>query len=291
MPASLADGPLGLEGRHTFNGITVNDIAGGLPYLKADRITGLHDVADADDPRDQNADQIGETAYPTLLRGKTVVYNGRVMGRTLLEARALATALRAAASSRADMPLAISPHPDLGGPTLTAYGRPIACPIDDEQTLPPEALPTPYQRPFVLSFRLRDPRFFDLSAPDAAGAAAGTPAFLGMTGPVAADGGAPGEPVFTVNGPTTAAVVLRHLGMSLELAFLPALALAGGDILTVDFLARQARVGATDVAGYVDWANSNWWDSDRIGLIPGIAQQVQVDGAGAWTVSAYNAVW
>lgn len=288
MPATLLDGPLGNDGRATINGFTIMDLSvladyANLPYAVADVITGLHDMGDADDPRDNANEQVGEVPYPRLLKGKTAVWNGRIIARSLQEMRQVRTALIGAASNAPyDGPLTIAPHPSFGGVSLTCYGRVLACPVDDRQELDPHTLPTPWQRKFILSFRLRDPRFFDL---DVAHAITGSAA-SGSTATLVTVGNAPLDPVFAIAAPG-GVVTLTHMGTGRTIVFrsdLPSGSLA------VDFGLRQARIGTRDVSGFIDRAATNWWDPGVAGLEPASSNVVKVTG-GAWAVSAAPATW
>lgn len=288
MAATLLDGPLGNDGRHTINSFTMMDLSvladhSALPYVVVDVITGLHDMADADDPRDSNNNQIGETPYLRLLKGKTLVYNGRVIANSLQQLRQVVTAFRGALSNcPSDTTLAIAPHPSVGGVTLTAYGRPLACNVDDRQDNIPGDLPSAWQRKFVMSFRLRDPRFFDLASGDAITGAAAS----GSTATLVAVGNAPLEPVFAVAAPG-GVVTLTHVGMGRKVTFrsdLPAGA------LVVDFMFRTARIGTRDVFGFIDWPNTDWWEPGVPGLIPATNNVVKADG-GTWSVSAAPGTW
>lgn len=283
-PSVLLDGPLGLEATHTVNGFTFNDRAGGVPMAVLSSITGLHDMSDADDPRDPLTEQIGELPYPTLRRGKTIVYNGDptkaggIIAADLMQVRALASSFRAAASSTLDMTLAIAPHPSFGGPTLTCFGRPSALNINDEVVLD-QHNPWGDGRAFIFSFRMRDPRFFDLADPVDVSAADGTPADLTM------GGNAPSEPTFAIVAPG-GVVTLENITLDKKLTFLSTLP---SGALAVDFASRTCSIGSDDVAGYIDWGNTDWWDEDAVSLAPG-SNSVKVTG-GAWAATAYPAVW
>jgi hypothetical protein len=283
-PSVLLDGPLGLEGTHTVNGFTFNDRAGGLPMAVLSKITGLHDMSDADDPRNELTEQIGELPYPTLRRGKTLVYNGDptkaggIIAADLMQVRALASSFRAAASSTLDMALAIAPHPDFGGPTLTGFGRPSALTIDDEIVMDSNN-PWGEGRAFIFSFRMRDPRFFDLADSVDASAADGTAATMDMPG------NAPSEPTFAIVAPG-GVVTLENVTLSRTLTFLATLP---SGALAVNFGSRTCSIGSADVAGHIDWDNTNWWDEDAVSLQPG-TNSVKVTG-GAWAATAYPAVW
>lgn len=284
-PSVLLDGPLGLEATHTINGFVINDST-VYPMVRPSKITGLHDSADFTDTRDSTSATIGEIPYPTLARGKTVTYSGDptraggIIADDLMILRAIATAWRKAVVTPRDTALAIAPHPTFGGPTLTGYGRCSGLNIDDEVVLG-QGRVHEEARAFVFSFRMSDPRWYDLSNPVSGSAADGASHTLTMPG------NAPAEPNFAV---VTAggAVVLENTTLGLNLTFrsdLPA------GTLAVVFANKTAFIGSEDVRGYIDWGVSNWWDAAAAEkhLLPG-ANVLKVTG-GAWDVSAYPCVW
>jgi hypothetical protein len=281
-PVAVLDGPLGLEAVHNLGGIDLNQ-QGVLPYFKLEKITGLHDVSDADDPRAPLPNEIGEVAYPALRRGKTVTYSGKVIGATRQDIRYLATQLRGVASSLIDTHITITPDPAYGTVVMELYGRPSAFTCDDDLTSF-DPTQSRWRSPFVLAFRMRDPRAWIPAQVQTASAGSGGTATLTLPG------NAPSEPVFSIAGPASGAITLTHLGQAKALRFLGTIPLGGGQTLLVDFGPRTATIGGVDVSGYVDWSVTDWWDRDAVGVGFG-TNLLQVTGAGAFTVSAIPAVW
>jgi len=152
-------GPLGLQGRHTWNStFTINDLAYGLPVAALDKITGLFSLPEMDDLRDPVVGGNGEVIYPTFTKGKTITYEGRLItidGEGLYAYRW--QMLNAFADQSNEHTMLITPHPSWGSGGWTYNARVLACDIDDEyleQNL--ETLPSPYQLHFVLSVRMHN---------------------------------------------------------------------------------------------------------------------------------------
>lgn len=78
----------GLEARHRVVGpggeVILNDPT-VWPRYKLAEIPGLRSSADADDQRDVLRGRRGEIQRPSVRRGKTVVYRGKILGRNLTE--------------------------------------------------------------------------------------------------------------------------------------------------------------------------------------------------------------
>lgn len=305
MTPTIASGPPGLEGIHTLHlpagtilpsgasSVAMNQWEGSLPYLQLQRVTGLYDVADADDPRDNLVNQIGEVPYPRLRRGKTLTYSGLVRAASLDDMRSLIATLRAIASSTQDTTLTLAYDATYAGGALefTACGQPIAFTCDDDQSsFSPQSVPSPYQRGFTLTYRMRDPRFYATSVAAATAAAAG-----GTSAVLTVAGLAPSEPTFVLTGPSSGgAVTIQHLGQGKTLAMRPTFALASGDTLTVNFAQRTASLTSagvtTDVSGSIDYTVTDWWDEDAVGVGAG-NNTLEALHVASWTVSAQPAVW
>lgn len=283
MSVALTDGPLGVEATHALGPVTLNQ-PGSYPWVRVKRITGLHDMANTDNPSDPLVGRSGVVLRRSQLREKNVTYSGTIEALTLPSLRATASALRTAASNLADQSITIAPHPTWGSISLVIFGRPIAYTSDDEQTRSAQSLPSAYQRDFVLTFFMTDPRAYYVDGPVTAGAAAAT------ADTITPGGTAPTEPTFSIAGATTGAIVLHNLTQGKQLAFLSGLTLGGGDTLTVDFSKRTALKGSDDVTGFINWSSSDWWDEDAYGIAP-TAESLRVDGAGAWTATAFPATY
>lgn len=147
---------------------------------------------------------------------------------------------------------------------------------DEEQTLGPEAARSPWQRPFVLSLRMLDPRFYKEPI-RTLGSGTGTRTLTN-------DGNAPSDPSFTVA--TTGAVTITNNtvdGRKLRFIGVPS-----GD-LVVDFKGRTATIDGDDAIPYLQ-SDSDWWDEGVPGLKPG-DNSINVSGGQAWSASWYDASW
>jgi hypothetical protein len=289
MSVALTDGLLGLEATWTLNGFTMNDLEGSLPRVRFTEVTGAHSTGDFDADSDPAAGRPGEVPRRGYQRGKSVTFAGVVEAATLPTLRAAVASLTAAASlprNGGDTTLTVSPHASWGTIALTLYGRPVAFSCPEKQQKGPGALPSPYQREFVLTFRARDARALALDDPVSASAANDT------ADTIAPAGTADTEPVFLVDGPAGDTLDLLHVEQARKVRFV-GLPLDTGEVLTVVFglpaLRRSATIDGVDVSGYIDWTETTWWDDDAYGLAPS-SQSVKVTGAGDWACSAFPAV-
>ena len=305
-PATLIEGVLGLEAFHTFAApgcpaVTLNDrstvavatLPDGtiqrdvLPRYKVRRITGLRSRPDADDTREPVRGGIGELVYPSLQRGKTVVYEGSVEALSLESLRAATTTLLAAFSNTSsEGTMTVSPPAGRGGVSWSYVARSLACDIDDVQDRGPRAVYR-WARNFTLSVRQGDPRYYTAGV-NVGGASGAT---VGVTNL----GTAPSEPVFTLAGPIAPPVTIERLGPDpRQLVFATSiawLAINAGKHLVVEF-GRRPRAYSPEAGG--DFAAlltfaSNWWDEGVGGILPG-AQDIKVTGA-AWAVAFNHASW
>ena len=130
------------------------------PRYKLNRISGLKDLADPQDVRDNKVGADGETTRLSRRRGKTVVYEGTLQARGLREMREAESALsQAFADMKTEGKMTVSWHPhnydfnDLGERYF--YGKPLTCVIIDVQER------HRYFRPFVLSLRMSESVYYD----------------------------------------------------------------------------------------------------------------------------------
>lgn len=322
MAPNLTDGVPGLEGIHTltppspWTAFALNDYEGTNGLVKPwttqaswsmlNDIKGLHDKPDANDPRVQFVYQHGEFPLPRYQRGRTITYSGIIAGQTLSAMRNHIAAVRATCinglanlvggpSTAWLMSVQYAAAYDPTGMVFASYGIPVGFTCDEKQG-PADASPGPYQRAFDLTFRQSDGRWLVTSAVQAAGSS-GAPIASGSTGTLTMPGTAPAEPIFTVVGSGTgSATITFHsntTGLTLEID-LPA-AMAVGDVMVVDF--GQRSVGytpsggaATDYSGYINWANTTWWNEATDGDLLLGANVLKVTGD-TWYVTATPAVW
>lgn len=319
MAPALTDGVPGLEGVHTLippspwptcvmndwmdpsTGQTVQ-FADLASFTRLQLISGLFDRPDSDDPRVNLVNQIGELAFPRQQRGKTIVYTGVAVGQTLSAMRNKVAAMRAACATASSNPagwqlsVQYDPTYDPTGMVFYAQGVPIAFTSDDVQGSGDQS-PSPYQRPFVMSFRLADSRFWLPAKTISIGTP--TPIAGGTTGSLVMTGTAPSEPIFTVTGTGSgsATILLNHadLGRNLQVD-LPA-AMASGDTLVVDFLARTVvftpvSTGVPhDYSGYIDWSQTDWWGEAAAAQSLVIGSNTLYVTGDSWSCSGNPAVW
>lgn len=152
-------GPLGLQGRHTWNSTFVlNDLETNLPIVKLDRIGGLFSLPELEDKRDLVIGGNGEVTYPSYTKGKTVTYEGHIIardGQGLYAHRW--TMLLAFQDQSNEGTMTITAHPDWGPGAWQFNARVMALDIDDEIIATSmDELPTPYKLHFILSLRMRN---------------------------------------------------------------------------------------------------------------------------------------
>lgn len=291
MTVALTDGPLGLEALHVWTpadggpAITLNNLA-AVPRVEFDRMTGFRSLPDADDNRQARTAQIGESALPGLVRGKTFTPEGHLVARSMQALRQLGEAMRAAFGQR-DLEGTWSAIPDPAYGDNTHFwqctARVLQLDIDEELLFSPQSLPSPYQLHFLLGLRMSDPRFTWTDVQDTG------------TDPVSVIatnlGTAPAEPTITV--PVTGTTG-SHVDVSvfndtadwqLTLLNLP----YTGD-LVCDFAARTLMVGTHDVSTYVDTFASTWRDRGKAGLARG-ANTIRQTGGSSIQVTFRHTSW
>lgn len=312
MP-EITDGVPGLEALHTltppaaFPTFTLNDWMADdgstqLPHTRLQKIVGIHDKPDADDPRVQLVYQPGELPLPRLQRGRSITYTGVIVGSTLSEMRAKEAALRAAVSSGSDNPLAWYLSVGYNGLVDSAlvfkgWGIPVGFTCDDDQPNPDTA-PTPWQRVFDLTFRQSDGRWWVVNDDALCSVgSADTPIDDGSNGTLTMTGTAPSEPIFTVygSGSGEATIVLTATEVNAVLTIDLPDALPSGKLLVVDFGQRTITFDpagdADDYTGYIDWTASTWWNEADVAATLLIGDNTLSVVGDPWSATALPAVW
>lgn len=287
MAYTIADGLLGLEGIHRIGTLDFH-YQDTLPRIECERMIGLHALPEADDNREPAYGQIGERIYPSLARGKTITYEGTVYGRTLSELRTLMNQLRGLAGTyrSVEAPINVRPHADIGGTEWVYYARVMALDADDEQLLGPEAMPTAFQRPFILTLRQSNPRAYAVSDLISDGGTSG--AVVSVTNA----GTAPTDPIFDIEDLTDGTIeLIRSAPGGATLTFGDDLELEAGESLEVDFGQRRMRrlPDGADFTHKMLFEDSNWWDALVGGIEPGENALTVVGGT--WTVRFNPASW
>lgn len=284
----LAAAIWGKEGRHTWDdAITLGD-TGEWPNATIDVLTGLADLADAEDIRGVATGRGGEVAYRSVRRGKTVSYEGRLRATSRNELRAMQAAARAAFADEATEKQMVVTPPDFAlpdGDTFLYTARALAFTSPDAE-VSPFRRSRGHERPYALTVRMSDPRHY-------------TATLNQETDPTApllvtcdAGGNAPSDPQITLRlrKASTAANTLTSMpGFLLSRT-------AVGDETAAPFLYVPLSLGYTDEYVVVDFAarrvfirttagveaelpydeSSTWWDADVPGLAAGESQQVGV---------------
>ena len=271
-PSTIGEGVPGLEGRHVYRGFTLQGYhTVRMPCARVRKITGLHGRADSDDNREPLRGAPGERVLPSHMRGRTVIYEGVLQGRTLTELRQLAWGMRGAfgATTGEDWMHVTTPR---GGVGWYALMRPIDLSIDDEQTMGEQQLPSPWQRPFTLTMRASKP-YWASDPPQAdSGLSSGT--ILTRFN----EGNYPADPIITMSSMGETVVAERVGGPEPRKLTFSNLDSMGG-VVSLDFGARTMFTSLGGDAGRrLVMAQSNWWDDGATGMRVG-QNDIRVTGA------------
>lgn len=277
----------GLEGLHTWNSQLVLNDKDNFPRYKLRRINGLRSRPESDDNREAKPGRIGEIAYPSLLRGKTVTYEGDIEALTLDSMRRAESDLMLAFGTNEIKQMALTFHP------LYPYGAGLAffyearcmqCEVPDEQTAGPFTAPSPFKRPFTIGLRLLDPRIYQSTqagpfSSSAASSTSGiTPPFtppitisgetLGGSITVNNDGTVETDPYFELHGPVVNPIIINET-LGKQLAFRNLQLDDPTQFIEVSFKDRTIKYLGTQRPELHDPVLSDWWDEGVPGLGPG----------------------
>lgn len=269
MPAARV-GVLGLEALHEWwvnggpGGLVLNrPREAGYPRYRLRTIGGLHSLPEGDDNRDTRQGAIGEKARPSLPRGKTVTYEGDVQALTLPSLRQACDDLRYVFGDRR-MEARMDVRPAEGselGRWLFYRARCTSLEIDEEQTFRENHQPSPWVRPFVLTLRMGDPRFFEEQLNTVSDNVTDNMASVSIEHL----GSAPADPVIYVAGATGNDWTLTgHHDHTLRFVGWP---VPSGDSAVVDFYDRRVTLGGNDWTGRAN-ADSDWWQEGVEGIPP-----------------------
>lgn len=278
--ATLQEGPLGLQGWHSLNGITMNDLTPGhWPRVFLTSITGLRDRADSADNRELNTGRVGETVYPSLQGGKTLVYTGILQAKDPVSLEVARSSLLYATYTEDVLPMLFTPPPARGGVAFFTPVRVLACTIDDDFTYIPTSMPSPWQRAFILTVRMSQPVFYQTTVQSVSETG----------GSVTAEnyGTAPTEPALVIAvaaGDDVSVTNASIGGMTIAFKALPVY----GDLI-IDFIQRTALIGAVDAMPFMDDVATTWWDEGVPGLASGVNDLTRTGGS-AMSVVYYNSV-
>lgn len=297
----------GKEGRFIFRGVVFNDLTTLLspanPYRYRIRtIGGWKSTADVELPAEANTGRHGERPRFAVRRGKTVTFEGTTEAISLAYLRQAEDALSLAMwDTTNESPLyseaypwgAINPD---GSPADNDYwtvnAKPVALDGPEQQTVSPMAVETSgFERTFVATFRLSDPRFkySVVSTQSTAGVqnvvGGVTPPFTppvtlpslsGGSGSAAIvnEGSAPADPLLRIVGPVSSPYAYNDT-LQRYLSF-EGLSLASGQWLDVDFNTRKVLLESQ--ADYRKYQRGDWWDRGVDGLPPG-PNQIRLAGA------------
>jgi hypothetical protein len=280
-------GVLGLEAVHTWRGAIALNTQTGFPRVELDRITGLHSLPEADDNREAATGRIGEIGYLSLPRGKTITYEGRIVGASLHQLRAHGTLLRAYFADRTTAHKMSIASP-LGSVAFWYDARVLAFDMDDDQTFSTWASPSPYQRPFVLSLRQLDPRYYRDQSPAAYSGNSGETVTVSY-----GEGNAVTPPYWRIFGPVTDGDVTleRTDNPDARQVVFRDLTIANGQVFRFNHINRMLKRESdnADFTDKLDFAATTWWDPATTDLNPGVTH-IRATGA-PWSFHFWPAVW
>lgn len=258
-----------------------------------DKISGLHSRTDWDDNRGNNQARPGEYLLPSVARGRTITYEGRIQAGSLNALREAEARMRAAYSgSEGLMIVEYNPlYSTVEEMPWLYFGRVTQFEIVDEHTAAPDAI-HPHERTFVLAIRQHDPRYYRWNTADGAGfIGVGSLPVDGSAQTLTNEGNAPAEPVFEISSPGPNVTIFNGTtGRTLTLTGLPSLA---GSVLTVDYGLRIAYKDffALDLTGYISLGATDAWDFGAGGLAPGVNAVGVATGSGSWGAKWRGAYW
>lgn len=299
MPVTMIDGPGGLEFTHNWapgdgstavlmNKLLTTDLSTVLlPRIKFEAMPGFRSLPDAQDNRQDRTARIGESTLPSMARGKTFTINGKLQAANMTDLRGLERQMLAAFGERdlegtwSAIPLAAWDTVNAGTKYWQATMRVLQYEPQTDFPAGVNALPTPYQLPFLLGMRMSDPRW-SWSDP-----------VVGASNPtsvVATNlGNAPAEPTITVTVPTDPVIITNTTtgGILYFTGFSP-----GMGTLTINFAARSAvfAIGSVDAMPFFSSLGSTWWDRGQPGLKAG-ANTIQLFGGSSIQVTHRHAAW
>lgn len=297
----------GKEARLIFRGVVLNDLVTPLsaanPYrYRVRTFGGWKSTADAELPAEPNTGRHGEKSRPGFRRGKTITLEGTTEAITLAYLRQAEDLLTAAMWDTFYGDLLYAEAYPWGAVTAdgvpvdndywSVMAKPVALDGPEQQTASPTSSETSgFERTFVATFRLSDPRFkySVTSTQSTAGLQNVTggivppitpPIFLpslaggSASGAIQNDGSAPADPLLRVVGPVTDPYAYNDT-LQRFLSF-EGLSLASGQWLDVDFDTRSVLLESQ--ADYRKYQRGDWWDRGIDGLAPG-PNQIRLAGS------------
>jgi hypothetical protein len=279
---------LGLEGIHTFNDLTLNDLS-DYPRYKLTSIVGLRSTADFDPVADEAITRKGEIPRLGERTGKSITYEGVIECQNHLDLLQMSEALGTAFDTTDELRMDSEPHADYDGedelPSRFFFARPISCDVSEEYADSVNLLTKGYELPFSIVLRLSDPRYYWTDAEDTAeddtpsalggagvpftpGGSSGGPSSEGYEVTVDLDGTSDVDATFRLHGPL-GSPVLSNESLDKFLRFRK-LHIDDGDYVDIDFRNRTV-LKSTDPHNKRQTLDpaSTWWDRGVPCLTPG----------------------
>lgn len=246
-------GPRGIETVLEYNGLYLNVDTWIDTYLVT-RIDGIDD-ADVRDDRQENPGEDGETPFPGLYGGRTLVIQGKIMTRTIWKMRDMQKALRRAFGNiREEQPLYFRTN-DIDTDMVIWCRKFGKIEMPDEQKTP-----NGFERPFQITLRASNPRFLSVREEFITTTVAGTSETVAAVN----NGGDRAQPIYRVYGPIVASVaggiglqlINETNGEALSIKAKPGVtqALAANRFIEID-IAKRVMI-EFDVATNVSYGNA-----------------------------------
>jgi hypothetical protein len=168
MAYVVADGPPGIDAVHSWapasgTGASLNfwDVtAPAWPRVRIEQITGWRSLPESDDNREARTLQGGEIVYPSLLLGKTIVYEAEVRALDWVTLNGVQNTMVQAFGNMSDEgTMTVTPFSWIGGPVWTYTARCTALDFEPKPTLERNAV-EPLRWPFAVTLRMSDPHFY-----------------------------------------------------------------------------------------------------------------------------------
>jgi hypothetical protein len=179
MAYTSVSGPPDVDASHAWAPATglappvINDWTSdppGLPYFALEEITGWRSGPDADDNREPRTLLPGEIAYPGMLQGRTLVYEGTVAAATREALGLVVTGLLNGYADRSGLgTMTVTPFSSVGGVVWQYQARVLDLAFEaltytdasvHRDLLPVIGAAGAWRRPCMLTLRMLDPYFY-----------------------------------------------------------------------------------------------------------------------------------
>lgn len=275
---------VGTEGIHTLasTGYAINDRS-AYPHFRLQSISGMRTTGDFDPPADRAIGRPGEVARAGERAGKNTTFEGILIAKAIDDLRDEAEDLLAACFTTEVFKVTSAPHPGWDGPALpTRYWHARIAEADPREE--PQRRRHFYESPVTVTFRLDDPRVYDVAEQDVSSTDlvpsegipwpvqpnTGTPAASPSDEQIEVEveqGSAPGDAIIELRGPMRNPVLINDTtGGFLRFRKLD---IDAEETVTIDFRRRRVtRPGGENIRHTIG-PRSTWFTRGTPCLAPG----------------------